>query len=248
MTQLSGNSFSQAFIDFLCGSKQKTKKMAQNMLEQQLVAATNMMEQQVDAEIAKMETMDEDDFEVLRKKRIQNMKKAQELKQKWRAAGHGEYFEVQDEKEFFGECKKSKNVVCHFYRDSTDRCKIVDKHLAILAKEHMETKFIKINAEKVQFLVERLRIVVLPTICLAKDGKTVDFIVGFDELGGADDFKTEVLEWRIAKADIITYSGNLLDPPGSESSVGGKKPSFLGQTTKKNIRGRNDDDSSDDDY
>jgi len=38
------------------------------------------------------------------------------------------------------------------------RCKIVDKHLALLAPKHMETKFCKINAEKCPFLTDRLKI------------------------------------------------------------------------------------------
>jgi hypothetical protein len=29
-------------------------------------------------------------------------------------------------------------------RDATDRCKIVDKHLMLLAPKHMETKFVKV--------------------------------------------------------------------------------------------------------
>ena len=40
--------------------------------------------------------------------------------------------------------KNSENVVCHFYREETFRCKIMDKHLAILAKKHVETKFCKV--------------------------------------------------------------------------------------------------------
>lgn len=66
--------------------------------------------------------------------------------------GHGEYTELYDEKEFFETTKKSENVVCHFYRDQFVRCKLVDKHLNILAKNHIETKFCKINAEKAPFL------------------------------------------------------------------------------------------------
>ena len=66
--------------------------------------------------------------------------------------GHGEYTEIPEEKEFFEVSKKSGNVVCHFYRDDFFRCKVVDKHLAILARKHMETKFVKINAEKCPFL------------------------------------------------------------------------------------------------
>jgi hypothetical protein len=39
----------------------------------------------------------------------------------WLSKGHGEYREIPSEKDFFGEVKESKNVVCHFYRDSTFR-------------------------------------------------------------------------------------------------------------------------------
>lgn len=35
--------------------------------------------------------------------------------------GHGEYKEIPSEKDFFSEVKESKNVVCHFYRNSTFR-------------------------------------------------------------------------------------------------------------------------------
>lgn len=202
----------------------------------------------VDAEIEKLDKMDEDDMDKLRQKRLQQMKKAQQQKNEWLQTGHGRYEEVPDEKAFFEACKTSKNVVCHFYRDETFRCKIVDKHLSELAQKHIETRFIKINAERSKFLVERLRIVVLPTICLAKDGKTVDYVVGFDDLGGTDEFPTEMLEWRIARADVINYSGDLLTPP---VSVGGEKSNIkariFGQSTKKNLRDDGNDDSSDDD-
>lgn len=92
--------------------------------------------------------------------------------------GHGQYQEIPVEKDFFAECKKSTNVVCHFYRESAERCRIVDMHLHRLAPKHMETRFLKINAEKCPFLAERLRIVVIPTIAIIKDGKSKDYIVG----------------------------------------------------------------------
>lgn len=40
--------------------------------------------------------------------------------------------------------------------------------------------------------MERLKIWMLPTLALVKQEKTVDYVVGFDELGGRDDFHTEV--------------------------------------------------------
>ena len=85
------------------------------------------------------------------------------------------------------------------------RCKIVDKHLAILAKKHVETKFIKLNVEKAPFLSERLHIKVIPTMALLIDGITKDFIVGFGDLGNTDEFSTEMLEWRLGCTDVINY-------------------------------------------
>lgn len=68
------------------------------------------------------------------------MKKMAERKQEWKAAGHGEYSEIPEEKEFFTVTKGSDNCVIHFYRDETFRCKILDKHFNILAKKHLETR------------------------------------------------------------------------------------------------------------
>ena len=53
------------------------------------------------------------------------------------------------------------------------RCKIVDKHLEILAPQHIECKFMKIDAEKSKFLTDRLKVRVLPTLVLLRDNKTV---------------------------------------------------------------------------
>lgn len=47
----------------------------------------------------------------------------------------------------------------------------------------MFKQFVKIDAEKSPFLVERLKITILPSILCIKDGKTVHTIQGFDEFG-----------------------------------------------------------------
>ena len=54
------------------------------------------------------------------------------------------------------------NTCTHECRYFTLRCKILDKHLNVLAKRHIETKFCKINAEKCPFLCDRLKIKVNP--------------------------------------------------------------------------------------
>ena len=107
--------------------------------------------------------------------------------------------------------------------------------MSILAKQHVETRFIKVHAEKAPFLTEKLRIVVLPTLAIVKNAKVEDYVVsehilvsrffiyvcnniiiflfffyrkvGFDELGGKDDFSTEDLEERLAKSQVIFLDG-----------------------------------------
>merc|ERR550514_2523269 len=92
------------------------------------------------------------------------MRKKQEQMQDWRQKGHGSYQELANEKEFFDAAKGSEHMVCHFFRSSTHRCNILDKHLGLIAQKHLEARFVKLDAEKSPFLAERLRIVVLPTI------------------------------------------------------------------------------------
>ncbi|XP_019956305.1 thioredoxin domain-containing protein 9 [Paralichthys olivaceus] len=216
-----------------------------DILSAVLEQSARLVEEQVDAQLSKLNEMDEDEFDRLKEKRMEALKKAQKQKQEWLSKGHGEYREISSEKDFFGEVKDSKNVVCHFYRSSTFRCKIIDKHLAILAKKHVETKFIKLNVEKAPFLTERLRIKVIPTLALLIDGKTKDYVVGFADLGNTDEFSTEMLEWRLGCAGVINYSGNLMEPPTSTQRSGSK----FTKVEKKTIRGQinnSDSDSGDD--
>ena len=123
----------------------------------------------------------------------------------------------------------------------------MDKHLQLLAQQHLETKFVKvgsiprctqatclqnlsasdqfhmrspqsqgvptdegllctqINAEKSPYLVEKLKIWMLPTLALIRQEKTVDYVVGFDDMGGKDDFSTEVTT-QISMSQTISPS------------------------------------------
>jgi hypothetical protein len=62
---------------------------------------------------------------------------------------------------------------------------------------------LQIDAEKSPYLTEKLKIWMLPTLALIKNEKVVDYVVGLDELGGRDDFPTEVLVNRLAAAAVI---------------------------------------------
>ena len=138
------------------------------------------------------------------------MQKQYSQQQKYRALGHGSYTDLgmgstQDSrdiaKDFFRTCKESERIVVHFYRPSTRFCDTFHAHLAKLAEKHLETKFVKVNVEGcdnnegggASFLVERLGVVVMPTLVLVKDRKAFHHIRGFDELGGTDEFSTNML-------------------------------------------------------
>lgn len=203
----------------------------QEILEKQVLTVVKAVEDKIDDEISALDRLDLEDIEVLRERRLQQMKKMAEKRRQWVALGHGEYSEIQAEKDFFSVVKASDRVVCHFYRENWP-CKVMDKHLSILAKQHIETRFVKINAEKSPFLTEKLKIVVLPTLALIKKAKVDDYVVGFDELGGTDDFGTEELEDRLAKAQVIILEG--------ESSL---KPSKSSAKTRSVRQGTNPDSS-----
>lgn len=117
--------------------------------------------------------------------------------------GHGGYTEIAQD-DFLKEVTKSKYVVCHFYHPEYERCKIIDKHLEVLARKHLATKWIKMDANKSPFFVGKLQIKMLPTLVFFKDGIARDRMVGLDDMGEAGDaFTTEQLEKRIEKAGVI---------------------------------------------
>ena len=118
------------------------------------------------------------------------------------AKGHGHYSEIVEE-EFLPAVTKTKFCVVHFYHQDFERCKIIDHHLKKIAPAHMEARIMSINAEKCPFFVAKLQVQVLPTIVCFMDGIAIDRIVGFEELGGKDDFPTILLSRRLVNAGVL---------------------------------------------
>ena len=79
----------------------------------------------------------------------------------------------------------------------------MDKHLFLICKEHVETKFVRIDAEKCPFFVQKLQIQMLPCIVFFENGVAIDRITGFEELGGQDDFPTLNLVRRMVKGGVL---------------------------------------------
>lgn len=93
------------------------------ILEKQLLTVAKAVEEKLDEEIAAIDRLDDDDLEALRERRLQQMKKMAEKRNRWISLGHGDYSEIQAEKDFFSVVKASDRVVCHFYRENWP-CKV----------------------------------------------------------------------------------------------------------------------------
>lgn len=166
--------------------------------------------------------------------------------------------------------KGEDRFVAHFYRASNFACKarrdcslpfarplsrrrrspaaaqVIDRHLETLAKQHLETKFVRvrlaalpphacfcthlvlttsaaaqIDAEKSPFLVEKLKIWMLPTLALCRLEKVVDYVVGLDDMGGKEDFATDALRERLAAAGCVHADGVPRPPVGAAAAPRG---------------------------
>ena len=79
-------------------------------------------------------------------------------------------------------------VIVHFSHEEFPTCRVMDKHLRILAARCPGAKFLSINAAKAPFFTNKLRVKVLPTIVFFIDGIAVGRQTGFEGLvGPADD-------------------------------------------------------------
>ncbi|CAN6483075.1 unnamed protein product [Victoria cruziana] len=168
------------------------------LLAQEKVQAAAPVDQEFDLD----ELMDDPELEKLHSDRIAALKSEMEKRQVLQRQGHGEYREI-SEGEFLAEVTKTEKVICHFYHREFYRCKIVDKHLKSLAPRHFDTKFISLDAENAPFFVAKLAVRTLPCIVLFRNGIAIERIIGFEDLGGKDDFTTATLERLLIKKGII---------------------------------------------
>merc|ERR1719271_2418833 len=138
---------------------------------------------------------DDDSLEALRARRRQQMKEAQDKKLKYQGLGHGSYDEIEEEA-FLKTVTASERCVVHFYHKQFEKCKVIDMHLRNCAKKFMGTRFVRLDAEKAPFFVEKLNIRTLPCAVVFNDGVAKGRQVGFEGLGD-EQFKTVQLAWRI---------------------------------------------------
>lgn len=168
------------------------------LMAQEKAQASAAANEEVDLD----ELMDDPELERLHADRIAALKKEAEKRQELKRQGHGEYREI-TEGDFLGEVTGTEKVICHFYHREFYRCKIMDKQLKSLAPKHTETKFVKLDAENAPFFVAKLAIKTLPCVIFFRNGIAIDRLIGFQDLGGKDDFATKALEILLLRKGMI---------------------------------------------
>lgn len=166
---------------------------------------------------------DDDDFMAeWEQKRIEELKRERaDLIRKNDRPITGDYREITQD-EFLPEVTSHKLVICHFYHDEFQRCRVIDQHLQQISQTHPETKFLRLNAEKAPFFIARLAVKVLPTVVIFLNGVAVDRVVGFEGVSTEDNFPTLALTRRLVKSGGIIAASKAERGPqlhrGSSSS------------------------------
>lgn len=137
-----------------------------------------------------------------------------------KSRNHGIYDIITSEKEVLKITTSTKFCVVHFYHKEFRRCEIMDKHLMPIARKHFKTRFVKIDVDNTPFLVEKMKIQILPCVVCFVDGVSTDRLIGFQDLGNNDNFSTDMLEKRLATAGVIKSSEQLNVKPKRKTIFG----------------------------
>ena len=155
--------------------------------------------------------LDEEDDELtaIRQARIAQLKQQQSQHATNMSLGHGTLRTI-NETDFLSECTgSSKYVIVHFFNDEFERCKIMDFHLKIIAEEHVEAKFLRMDASKAPFFVAKFRVRTLPSLFVYEDGKEIGRLTGFDGLAPntkkPDEWHTGRLQEWLSGVGAIKY-------------------------------------------
>lgn len=183
-------------------------------------------------QVAMEDFMDDEELHKLHADRIERMKAERERRANMRQKGHGTYGEI-SEGEFLEIVTKTDLVVVHFMHREFERCKIMDKHLQILAHKYFNTRFVKVSAPDTPFFTVKLNVQTLPCIIGFINGVAVGRVTGFEGLGERDDFKTDALEDLLLAMGVVEYAGpdkddedDRLDGPGKSVRKGFNSSAF----------------------
>ncbi|RAL10121.1 thioredoxin domain-containing protein [Aspergillus homomorphus CBS 101889] len=158
---------------------------------------------------------------------------------------------------------QTHRCVIHFAQPDFARCSTMDEHIRALASRHHEVRFARVDVRDTPFVVEKLKIRILPCVIGFKDGVAVERVVGFEGLGsggrdGTDGFSTKTLEKRLIWKGILIQEklkdmGDASDQSdeGSDDGTDGRRYGRQRAIRSGNVRQRrlaDGDDDDDDDW
>lgn len=162
--------------------------------------------------IASLEAEDDTTLAPLRERRLEQLHAEFRAAKAHRNLGHGTYDTISSSTHTDPEravldittSRESPKCVVHFFQPDFRRCQIMDGHLKVLAEKHLEARFVRVDVGAVPFLVERLKVRVLPCLIGFVGGKSVDRVIGFEGVGrSGDSFRTPELERRLAGCGVL---------------------------------------------
>nr|ODN94136.1 hypothetical protein L203_00312 [Cryptococcus depauperatus CBS 7841] len=184
---------------------------------------------------------DDFDFESHREARMESI--AREVKQlkDLRESEYGKIFEFAEEKA------------------------LIERMACELAPSHLHTLFLRTSVDNAPFLVAKMAVKVLPCVMCYVNGRAVDRLIGFEELGQTDNFTTKMLEFRLQQSGVLpsdlSMANNLFSLAQNKTDYAGyrensdddqwrtKSGKSSGRSGIRNgTSGRNRDSDEDDDW
>lgn len=104
---------------------------------------------------------------------------------------------------------QTQRCVMHFAHPDFARCATMDEHIRELAARHQDVRFARVDVRETPFVVEKLKIRVLPCVIAFSDGVAVERVLGFEGLGiggtdGLEEFSTATLEKRLLGKGVLS--------------------------------------------
>ncbi|KAL4787781.1 thioredoxin-like protein [Aspergillus varians] len=153
---------------------------------------------------------------------------------------------------------QTQRCVIHFAHPDFARCATMDEHIRALAARHQDVRFARADVRETPFVVEKLKIRVLPCVIGFNDGLAIERVLGFEGLGsagsdGLEGFSTAMLEKRLLGSGILSQTRfNAGDDEGSEGNSDDEEDVDAGKGRRGirsgNIRAIKDGDGDDDDW
>ncbi|KAL4942858.1 thioredoxin-like protein [Aspergillus oleicola] len=148
---------------------------------------------------------------------------------------------------------QTRRCIIHFAHPDFARCATMDQHIRAMAARHQDTRFARVDVRETPFVVEKLKIRVLPCVIGFLDGVAAERVLGFEGLGiggsdGLEGFSTVTLEKRFLAAGILSQTKfNADEDDGSERDSDDEEEDA--RTKRRGIRSgdtrANDDDDDD---